>query len=222
MRRTALSLAALAFSATTATAVPVSYSVNFTYPGAQYYCVGCGGAYGPPTTAGGTLSGSFTLDGSLTGTDIFTDFNFTSGIPENVEPFVGMPEQVVSYTFGDPYVTISDLGGGSFSIRNHYGHSGFLDSEGWVSILYMTFADMGDIGTSELEVDFNELFRLRGYTGFGYYGHTFREDSRGQNVGPSVDSAASATLISAVPLPAGGLLLLTGLGAIGLMRRKKV
>lgn len=216
MYRLAVAIGALCFGSAVV-AAPITYEIDVQYDATDYFCVGCGGGNTIYPNHGGTLAGSITLDGDLTGVNRIVDYNFTGFIPQEPPEYTVGPGRSFNFTYDstDPDFEVTNAGGDVFTFSNWSD----LDANGVGWNTHVVMSITGGWGGPTLDATFSETASLRliASTG-GFYGTVYRNDRRARNM----DMATVLAQPSAVPLPAGALFLLTGLvGCAALAARRK-
>jgi hypothetical protein len=208
-------------------AAPIAYDVNLSFEASTYYCVGCGGAESLPQTPGGTITGTITLDGDLTGVDRLVAFDFMTFLPQQDPLSVYSPAHSFTFDYdsSDPSMVVTAVGD-TFTIHNQSQlvpppaaspPVGF--DVGWNAVLTMTL--LGPLGGPSVDAAFGEAVHLQSNAGFDLYSYRWipRNDRRARN--GDTEATLSSASLSLVPLPAGLPLLITGLGILGLQARRR-
>jgi hypothetical protein len=166
------------------------------------------------TAAGLALSAA----APATAAPIALDFEFggVSGTLYGLDDAVAGPQQVTSYDFFGVFDTYSDVSSSSGSILSNevVFQGGVIFSVSFDHLPFFQFGDANFGVLDEIDLDYSA-----GQSSIGYA----REFDTA--IGLASDVAApviwSQRQISAVPLPAGGLLLLTGLARLAAAHRRK-
>lgn len=162
------------------------------------------------------LTGTLSFDTALTGLGALVDYTLSSWLPNQY----GGTSRTSSYTFGGGIVGIKYAGKTDGAHFNLYGDSN--------SVLFLV-VDGASIGAPVLDFSASEKFlNCRGITYGGpinsckapNYGIGLGTGVQGTNTSAGMTGTDNA-LVSAVPLPAGGLMLLSAVGGVAVLRRRR-